>query len=229
MTSLRRGEAPILARYEGAYAATTLTVMGDRTGFVWKQPPTNGKIDELVAAKWKRMKIQPSDSLHRRRVSPPRLSRPDRPAAERREVRAFLADPRLARVKRDELVDKLIGGKDFVEYWTNKWADLLQVNRKFLGERGCGGLPQWIRKQVAANMPYDQFAQTILTASGSNSSNPRGLLFQGAPRRPRPRWRTRRSCSWACASIATSATIIRSSAGLRTSTTRRPRSSLRST
>ena len=35
MTALRRGEAPILARFEGAYAATTLTVMGDRTGFVW--------------------------------------------------------------------------------------------------------------------------------------------------------------------------------------------------
>ena len=29
----------MLARYEGAYAATTLTVMGDRTGFAWKQPP----------------------------------------------------------------------------------------------------------------------------------------------------------------------------------------------
>ena len=28
---LRRGEAPVLVRYEGAYAATTLTVMGDRT------------------------------------------------------------------------------------------------------------------------------------------------------------------------------------------------------
>ena len=60
MTALRRGEAPILARYEGAYAATTLTVMGDRTGFAWEQPPTYGRIDELVAAKWQRMKIQPS-------------------------------------------------------------------------------------------------------------------------------------------------------------------------
>ena len=35
----RRGA--VLARYEGAYAATTLTVMGDRTGFVWEQPPAN--------------------------------------------------------------------------------------------------------------------------------------------------------------------------------------------
>ena len=41
----------MLARYEGAYAATTLTVMGDRTGFAWEQPPANNEIDELVAAK----------------------------------------------------------------------------------------------------------------------------------------------------------------------------------
>jgi WD40 repeat protein len=61
ITSLRRGEAPVLARFEGNYAATTLTVMGDRDGFVWKEPPAWGKVDELVAAKWKRMKIEPSD------------------------------------------------------------------------------------------------------------------------------------------------------------------------
>ena len=60
MTAMRRGEAPILARFEGNYASTTLTVMGDRAGFVWTEPPTYGKIDELVAAKWKRMKILPS-------------------------------------------------------------------------------------------------------------------------------------------------------------------------
>ncbi len=35
--------------------------MGDRTGFVWSQPPANNRIDELAAAKWKRMKILPSD------------------------------------------------------------------------------------------------------------------------------------------------------------------------
>ncbi|MCI0582510.1 MAG: Ig-like domain-containing protein, partial [Chloroflexi bacterium] len=35
LTAVRRGEAPVLARFEGAYAATTLTVMGDRKGFAW--------------------------------------------------------------------------------------------------------------------------------------------------------------------------------------------------
>src|SRR6185295_13676173 len=60
MSALRRGEAPVLARYEGSYAATMLTVMGDRRGFTWEKPPAYNTVDELVAAKWERMKIRPS-------------------------------------------------------------------------------------------------------------------------------------------------------------------------
>ena len=62
--TLRRGEAPVLARYEGNYAATTLTVMGDRTALFGQTRQTWGKIDELVAAKWQRMKIAPFRALH---------------------------------------------------------------------------------------------------------------------------------------------------------------------
>ena len=85
LTAIRRGEAPVLARYEGSYAATTLTVMGDRTGFVWQPPETWGRIDELVANKWQRMKIRPtglcSDAC---KIPPPRLPRPDRSAPDGR-------------------------------------------------------------------------------------------------------------------------------------------------
>ncbi len=35
LTTLRRGESTMLARYEGAYAASTVIVMGDRSGFQW--------------------------------------------------------------------------------------------------------------------------------------------------------------------------------------------------
>ncbi len=60
LVSVRRGEAPILARFEGAYAATTLTVMGDREGFVWEEPEFTSPIDKFVMEKWKRLKIKPS-------------------------------------------------------------------------------------------------------------------------------------------------------------------------
>ena len=172
ITTLRRGEAPVLARYEGNYAATTVTVMGDRTGFVWQEPPVWNKIDELVAAKWKRMKILPSelctDTEFIRRVYLDLAGLPPSPE----EFRAFLADTRELRVKRDELIDKLVGGADYVDHWANKWADLLQCNSKYLGREGAETFRAWIRGEVEKNTPYDQFARKILTASGSNKENP---------------------------------------------------------
>jgi hypothetical protein len=172
MNTLRRGEAPVLARYEGAYAATTVTVMGDRSGFTWKQPETWNKVDELVAAKWQRMKILPSglstDEEFIRRVYLDLTGLP--PTAD--EVRKFLADTRATRVKRDEVVDRLVGSADYVDHWANKWADLLQVNRKFLGEEGAKMFRDWIRAEVEKNTPYDQFAKKVITAAGSNKENP---------------------------------------------------------
>ncbi len=172
VATFRRGEAPVLARYEGAYAATTVTVMGDRSGFVWQEPPANNKIDELVAAKWRRMKIQPSglctDTEFFRRVRLDLAGLPPTPA----QLQEFLDDKRESRIKRDELVDRLVGSPDYVDHWANKWADLLQVNRKFLGEEGARLFRDWIRSEVAANTPYDQFVRKIITARGSNKENP---------------------------------------------------------
>ena len=170
--TLRRGEAPLLARYEGNYAATTLTVMGDRSGFTWETPETWSRIDALVAAKWERMKIAPSglcsDTDFLRRVTLDLTGLP--PSAE--DVRAFSADATPSREKRAALVDRLIGSPEYVEHWTNKWADMLQVNSKFLGGEGVKLLREWIKKQVAANTPYDQFVRQILTAQGSTRENP---------------------------------------------------------
>jgi WD40 repeat protein len=178
MTSLRRGEAPILARFEGSYAATTITVMGDRSGFAWKEPEKWNKIDELVAQKWQRMKIEPSgvcsDEDFLRRIHLDLTGLPPKPE----EVTAFLADPRDTRTKRSDIIDKLIGNPDFVEHWANKWADMLQVNSKFLGTEGATGLRTWIKQQVADNTPYDRFAFRIITASGSNKDNPPAAYFK---------------------------------------------------
>lgn len=178
MTSLRRGEAAILARFEGAYAATTVTVMGDRTGFAWKEPEKWTKIDELVTRKWERMKIEPSglcsdeDFLRRIHIDltglPPKVE----------EVRAFVADSRDSRTKRNEVIDKLIGNPDFVDHWSNKWADMLQVNSKFLGNEGVKILRDWIKQQVADNTPYDRMAYRIITATGSTKDNPAAAYYK---------------------------------------------------
>jgi len=178
VSSVRRGEAPMLARYEGAYASTTVTVMGDRSGFEWVDVETYNKVDEAAVAKWKRMRILPSglctDTEFARRVYLDLTGLP--PSVL--QLQDFLDDPKPSREKRNALIDHLVGNRDFVDYWTNKWADLLQVNRKFLGPEGASMFRDWIRKEVESNTPYDQFARKILTANGSNKENPAASYYK---------------------------------------------------
>jgi Protein of unknown function (DUF1553)/Protein of unknown function (DUF1549)/Bacterial Ig-like domain (group 2) len=178
VTTVRRGETTILARYEGAYAASTIVSMGDRSGFQWTNPPAFNRVDELVYEKLKRVKVLPSelcsDADFVRRVYIDVTGLPPEPDV----VRAFLKDARPAKVKRDELIDKLVGSPEYVEHWTNKWADMLQVNRKFLGDVGAKALREYIRKAVAEDKPYDKFAYEVLTASGSNAENPAASYYK---------------------------------------------------
>jgi WD40 repeat protein/mono/diheme cytochrome c family protein len=178
VTAIRRGESPILARFEGNYAATTLTVMGDRAGFVAAKPEIWSPVDKFVASKWDRMKIQPSglcsDADFLRRVSLDLTGLPPSPE----QLQKFASDPRPTRQKRDEVIDRLIGSDAYIEFWTNKWADLLQVNSKYLGTQGAALFRDWIRKNVASNRPYDEFAFEVLTASGSNKAHPAASYYK---------------------------------------------------
>jgi hypothetical protein len=49
---------------------------------------------------------------------------------------------------------------------------------QWAGAEGAKGLRQWIRDQIAANRPYDQFAHDVLTATGSNREHPAAAYFK---------------------------------------------------
>jgi hypothetical protein len=172
VTSLRRGEAAILVRYEGTYATVELRVMGDRTGFEWTEVPEQNFIDRLVDAKLQKMKILPSqsctDAEFIRRVSLDLTGIP--PTVDR--VRAFLADRTDAQSKREQLINELIAGPEYTRFWANKWADLLQCNSESLGQKGVWVFKDWIKRAIAENKPYDQFVREILLAEGSSYLNP---------------------------------------------------------
>lgn len=186
--AIRRGESAILARYEGAYTATTLTVMGDRAGFEWEAAPTRNFIDELVDAKLQHVKTLPgplcSDEQFVRRIYLDLVGLP--PSAD--QVRkflgnaflknAFLADERTSAGKRNHLIDQLLASEDHFIHRANKWCDLLQVNSKFLGNEGTVAFRQWIHEAMASNMPYDDFARAIVTAVGSNREHPEASYFK---------------------------------------------------
>jgi hypothetical protein len=178
ITAIRRGETTVLVRYEGAYAATSIIVMGNREGFEWKPTAGYNWIDELVYEKLQAVKILPSDvcsdgEFIRRATIDLTGTLPTVEA-----TRAFLNDSSPSKEKREKLIDQLLASDDFVEHWTNKWADLLQVNRKFLGENGAKAFRAWIRQAIASNMPYDQFVYTILTAKGSNITEPAASYYK---------------------------------------------------
>ncbi len=178
LKAVRRGETAVLARYEGNYAAASVIIMGERRGFAWQPVPEFNAIDHLVYEKLKEVKVLPSglcsDADFLRRLHLDLTGLPPEPEA----VRAFLKDGRPSKVKREELVDKLVGSPEFVDHWTNKWADLLQVNRKFLGIAGAESFRAWIKQAIAKNVPYDKFCYEILTGSGSNMANPPASYFK---------------------------------------------------
>ena len=126
-------------------------------------------IDELVLAKLASLNIPPSppasDAEFLRRAFLDTigvLPTPD-------EVRAFLADS--SPDKRDKLIDSLLNRPEFIDYWAYKWSDLLLVNSERLRPPAMWAYYSWIRNQVEANTPWDEFVRQIVTAKGSTLEN----------------------------------------------------------
>jgi hypothetical protein len=86
------------------------------------------------------------------------------PTAE--EARAFLADT--APDKRNALIEKLLSREEYVDYWTNRWADLLLVSGRHLRPPAVKAYHQWLRGEVKQNTPWDQVARQVVTARGSS-------------------------------------------------------------
>ncbi len=174
----RIGEAAIMVRYEGKFTTVPLTVLNPAPGFDWQELPQNNFIDEHIDAKLKRLKIQPSaaadDSVFLRRIYLDLTGIPPTP----KQIRAFLDNSDSSRVKREQVIDSLIGSPEFVDYWSLKWGDLLQSNRKHLGEKGMWAFRQWIRDAIASNQPYDEFVREILTSVGSTFQSPAANYYR---------------------------------------------------
>jgi hypothetical protein len=139
-------------------------------------------IDELVLAKLASLNIPPSppagDSEFLRRAFLDTVG--VLPTGD--EARAFLQDA--SPDKRDKLVDVLLERPEFVDYWAYKWSDLLLVNSERLRPPAMWAYYTWIRNQVEANTPWDEFARQIVTAKGSTLENGATnffVLHQDAP------------------------------------------------
>jgi hypothetical protein len=174
----RVGEAALLIRYQGKFTTVPVTVLNPKPGFAWRPLAQHNFIDQLNDAKLQRLKILPSATIDDveflRRVSLDLTGQVPTPE----QVRAFIADPAGSRLKRTRMVDKLIASSAYVDHWTLKFADLLQNNRKYLGEKGAYEFQEWIRQQVANNTPYNKLVRELLTSRGSSYENPAANFFR---------------------------------------------------
>ncbi|MEW4567158.1 DUF1549 and DUF1553 domain-containing protein [Tautonia sp. JC769] len=170
------GESVVSARFLGKHAVSRLAFLPDRASFVWDGPAPKTPFDEAVFAKLEALTIHPSppapDHVFLRRAYLDTigvLPTPD-------EARAFLDsdDPD----KRARLVDSLLDRPEFADFWALKWADLLRNEEKTMGPKGVWAFQRWLRDQIAADVPLTDFAEALLTASGSSWGNPPASYYR---------------------------------------------------
>jgi uncharacterized protein DUF1549/uncharacterized protein DUF1553 len=171
------GEGAITAWYLSRIAIGTVTVPYTNRVPVaaFAGAPSRNFIDEQVLAKLRELNLPPSprcsDSEFLRRAFLDTIG--TLPTAA--EARAFLADSRVD--KRDRLIQDLLARPEFVDYWSYKWSDLLLVNGDKLPRPAMWSYYHWIRNQVAANLPWDQFVRRIVVAQGSALENGAANFF----------------------------------------------------
>jgi hypothetical protein len=170
----RPGETAVRAAFLGQVAVVVLTAPHDQPVKAELLAGRNNFIDEHVFGKLGRLRIEPAglcdDSAFVRRVYLDTIGA--LPTAA--EVRSFLADKRADR--RARLIDVLLVRPEVVDYWTLQLSDLLQ-NRKerdhdVRGTKGVRAFHAWLRKQVAANRPWNELVRDVLTAKGKSTQNP---------------------------------------------------------
>jgi len=170
ITSKKRGEAFMLARF--GYLAQVSNIIVLPNAEAWKAPQmqSNNEIDMLVQQKLVKLRMIPAplcdDHTFIRRVSLDIIGQ--LPTVD--EVRAFRADS--APDKRARLVDDLLKRPEFPEVWAMTWAEVLRVERNALEVKGVHVFTRWLREALRDGEPMDEIVRHMLTSSGSAYSTP---------------------------------------------------------
>jgi len=135
--------------------------------------PLSATLDTLVSTKQKAAGIprarMSSDEVFLRRVYLDTIGT----LPTREEAMEFLADKNSG--KREALIGRLLDRPEFADYWGMKWGDALRIKSEFpvnLWPNAAQAYDAWVRASLRQNMPYSEFAHTLLTAEGSNFRDP---------------------------------------------------------
>ena len=171
------GEAAVMVRFQDHVTVFRAVIP---MGVAFTPPANKNYVDEHVFARLRMLGIPPSpvcdDSVFIRRVTVDIAGR--LPTAK--EVADFLASK--APQKRDQLVDRLLASSDYADLFANKWTSVLRNQRTGnSGKTVTIGFHKFVRDAVAGNMPYSQFVNTLLTATGDARTVPAANWFAQVP------------------------------------------------
>lgn len=177
MEIIGNGEGAISAMFLNTLVMAPITAPYDQADlqYIFANAPRTNFIDDMTLDKLKSLNIPPSpdssDEEFVRRAFVDTIG--TLPNAE--ETRKFLANQKPD--KRDELIEHLLQRPEFVDYWSLRWSDLLLVNSEKLKRPAMWAYHQWIKNNVAANTPWDEFVRQLLTARGSTLENGAANFF----------------------------------------------------
>ncbi len=136
---------------------------------VFANAPRHNYVDELILKKLQTLRIAPSEQTSDREFARRAFLDATGTLPTAQEVEQFISDQ--APNKRARLINALLEREEYVDYWTNRHADVLLVSSRLLRENAMWSFYNWIRESVASNKPYDQFVREIVTASGNTLEN----------------------------------------------------------
>lgn len=177
VTSKNRGEAFIMARFDTHTEGIPFIILPKDQPFEWKDVPEDHFIDNLINDKLRKLRVQPSelctDAEFIRRVSLDICGIV--PTSE--EIEAFVADENPG--KRTEYIDQLLERKEFVEMWVMKWSELLQIrSTQQVSYKSTLLYYNWLREQIASNVPVDQMVRDLLGSEGGTFKNAATNYYQ---------------------------------------------------
>lgn len=181
ITAGKRGEAFIMARYETKTVGIQTIVIPEGLDYSRPEMTENNYIDGFIHDKLHKLRMVPSDQCSDdeflRRASLDITGQ--LPTVD--EFNAFMADKDSE--KRAKLVDQLLERKEFTEMWVMKWSELLQIrsdNNINLGISYKSALLYngWLRDQIAANVPLNEWVINLISSQGGTFSNPATNFYQ---------------------------------------------------
>jgi len=179
VTAGKRGEAFVMARFATFTVGSQVIVIPKNLKYEWSNPPEYNYIDSFVDAKLQKLRILPSgvaaDDAYLRRVYLDVIGQLPTPEEYDRFMNS--TDPK----KREQLVDELLGRKEFVEMWVMKWAELLKIrsdDNNRMSYKSVVLYYNWLQDKIARNVPFDEIVRELLDSTGGTFTNPATNYYQ---------------------------------------------------